>query len=55
MKFSSGTEFHFAFPKPPDWLSSIGFLLIAAGLVVSLFGAAAERREWQAKHPADKR
>jgi protein-S-isoprenylcysteine O-methyltransferase Ste14 len=46
--------FQLVYPKSPDWLSGIGFLLVTAGLVVSLVGAVAERREYQAKHPAER-
>ena len=37
-------------PKFPDWRIDVGWLLIVAGLIVSLIGAVAERREWNAKH-----
>jgi protein-S-isoprenylcysteine O-methyltransferase Ste14 len=37
------------FPGWPDWISTVGFLIILVGLVVSLFGAIAERRDWKAK------
>jgi len=35
----------FVYPKSPSWLSDIGFLLVAAGMVISLVGLMAERRE----------
>ena len=47
--------FHFVYPKSPNWVSGIGYLFIAAGLVISLLGTIAERREWQAKHQAEKK
>jgi protein-S-isoprenylcysteine O-methyltransferase Ste14 len=47
--------FHFVYPKSPDWLSDIGFLLLVAGLIVSLVGTVAERREWEAKHKSEKK
>jgi hypothetical protein len=36
-----------------DWLSGIGLLAFAAGLVVLLAGTIAERKEWQAAHRRD--
>jgi putative Mn2+ efflux pump MntP len=39
---------HF-FPKSPVWISSVGYLLIAVGLVYLLVGVVAERRELEAK------
>ena len=50
--------FHYVYPDSQSWLSGlsdIGFLFIAAGLIVSFFGSVAERREWEAKHQAEKK
>ena len=44
---------HFIYPRSPDWPVDIGYVLLGAGLIVSLVGAVAERREWQAKHQAE--
>jgi hypothetical protein len=44
---------HYIFPREPDWISGVGFLFILFGLVVSLFGAIIERREWEAKQKVE--
>ena len=45
--------FQFIFPKAPNWVSGIGWLILVAGLVVLLVGTIAERKEWEAKQKID--
>lgn len=46
---------HFVYPKSPNWISDIGLLFVVAGLVVSLIGMMAERKEWQSKHQPEQK
>ena len=44
---------HHFFPKSPVWIPSVGFLLVAVGLVYVLVGVVAERRELEAKRKTE--
>jgi putative Mn2+ efflux pump MntP len=44
---------HHFFPKSPDWISAVGFLLVTAGLLFVLVGIVSERRDLEAKRQAD--
>ena len=43
---------HF-FPKSPDWISAVGFLLVTVGLAFMLVGIVAERRELEVKRKTE--
>ena len=37
----------------PQWLMSIGWLIVAAGMAVLVAGIRAERKEWETAHQAE--
>ena len=41
------------FPKLPEWISGIGFLMLPVALVVLLIDTIAERKEWEAKRKTE--